>query len=130
MAPGKGRGVFAAKDFREGDVIEVCPALILPKKDYKLIDESEMSNYIFAWGEDDEGYAVCFGYGSIYNHSHEPNAKFEKDLEKQHFVFKAIRDIQKGEEICTDYGWEEDSSLPDWYVPAKDEKEKKNNKGP
>lgn len=41
----KGRGVFAAQPFKKGDVIEVCPIVILSPKDRKAIDTTILYNY-------------------------------------------------------------------------------------
>ncbi|MBN1792280.1 SET domain-containing protein-lysine N-methyltransferase [Candidatus Woesearchaeota archaeon] len=115
-APGKGRGMFAAKDFKEGEVIEVCPVIPVPKDQWEIMDTTVLSHYLFEWGENEDEVAVCLGYGSIYNHSHEPNAEFDTDIPAQTIVFTAIRNIKKGEEICTDYQWEvDDPSTPEWF---------------
>ena len=128
-APGKGRGVFAAKDFKEGEIIEVCPVIIVPGGETKLMDDSIMSDYVFEWTEEPETYAVVLGYGSIYNHSNEPNAEFDTDYENHTMVFSAIRDIKKGEEICTDYQWElEGEEAPEWFRKLSESEQNRNRK--
>ncbi|MFB6182046.1 MAG: SET domain-containing protein [Candidatus Magasanikbacteria bacterium] len=97
----KGRGVFAKKDFRKGEVIEVCPVIRLSEKDREVINETELYNYYFSWKE--EKAAIALGYGSLYNHSFEPNADYEKDLENSQIIFRSLRSIEKGEEILVDY---------------------------
>ena len=47
---------------------------------------------------------VALGYGSIYNHSNEPNAYWMSLNDRRTFLFIANRDIEPGEEIFTYYG--------------------------
>lgn len=100
-ARGMGRGVFAGRKYRKGEVIEVCPVIALPEAPGGMLER-----YVFRWGED--GVAVALGYGSLYNHSAEPNAKFAVRESRAEVVFRALRDIAVGEQILIDYGWEED----------------------
>lgn len=93
----KGRGVFA-KTFIPADTeIERVPLLIM---DWNTIDESMLMDYVYTWTEDT--VALALGYGSLYNHSYEPNAKYE-DENPRTKVFTALRDIEKGEEITINY---------------------------
>ena len=91
------RGVFATRDYKRGDLIEVCPAL---KQTHELVD-GQMSNYIFTY--DDTFSLIGFGYCSMYNHSDQNNAEWEVVNEKQIKVM-AIQPIAKGEEIFVSYG--------------------------
>lgn len=99
----KGRGVFAGVNFEEGGIIERCPVLILGPQDRSAIDGTKLYNYYFSWGKDKEKAAIALGYGSLYNHSFEPNADYIKDLENGLILFKAIENINKKEEILVDY---------------------------
>jgi uncharacterized protein len=113
LSPGKGRGVFAGKGFKKGEIIEACPVIVLPGKDIPHIEKTELSWYYFLW--DDELAAIALGYGSLYNHSHTPNSEIDIDHQNHVIVFKALGDIRKGEEITHDYDWPSDGSVP---VPA------------
>lgn len=127
ISPEKGRGVFAAKDFKAGDTIEVCPVIVIPTNQLKLMDDSVMSSYVFEWTEMPETYAIVLGYGSLYNHSSDPNSEFDTDYEKNTMVFTALRDIKRGEEICTDYQWElEEESTPEWFKRLSKEEQNRN----
>jgi SET domain-containing protein len=44
------------------------------------------------------------GYGSLYNHSNEPNVKVEINWVEQTASFKAIKTILVGEELLIQYG--------------------------
>jgi len=90
-----GYGVFADKNFKKGEKIEEC-YFILTKGDDKVLED-----YYF----DIKGkYAFMFGFGCIYNHSDDPNADYEFDLKNRIAIFKADRNIKKGEEIFVCYG--------------------------
>ena len=51
--------------------------------------------------------ALALGYGSLYNHSYNPNARYD-DVGRQIKEYSALRDIQRGEEITINYNGAED----------------------
>lgn len=71
-SPGKGRGVFAQRNFKKGEVIETCPVIVLPAKEIDSLELTQLYNYYFAWGPDSKDGAIALGYGSLYNHSYNP----------------------------------------------------------
>ncbi len=103
------RGVFARRFIREGEVIERVPVILIPSN--QVFGESavalracRLSWYVFGWGSQ-EGHdcvALPLGYGSIYNHSYEPNATSQTELPDV-MEFIAIKDIQPDEEITINY---------------------------
>jgi len=102
----KGRGIFANKKIRSGTVIEVCPILILPRNDWKYLEKTLLSHYVFNWAGGSK--ALALGNGSLYNHSKKPNCKaIWVKIKKNTYCFEytASRSIRKGEEICIDYGY-------------------------
>jgi hypothetical protein len=107
---GKGRGVFARRLIRKGELIEKVPMLVLPVEQSK--EGSVIWNYCFAWK--DGTAALALGYGSIYNHSYRPNARYE-DLWPQTKEFTALRDIEPGEEITVNYNGEPRSRAKVWF---------------
>ena len=101
---GKGRGVFAARRFRAGEVVEVCP-VILFRKEYKVLHR-ELKTYVFHW-EVPEGetatQALALGYGSLYNHANPSNLRYETDAAALVMRFIAVRDVADGEELTINY---------------------------
>ncbi len=95
--PGKGRGVFARVLIPKGTIFETVPMLVCKPDD---IISSSLMNYVYDWGIDTVGIAL--GYGSLYNHSFKPNARYF-DLPLQRKEFSALRDIQPGEEVTINY---------------------------
>ena len=51
-----------------------------------------------------DGNVIPLGYGCIYNHSDNNNARWTNHPKCKAFQFVAIKDIEAGEEICTNYG--------------------------
>lgn len=96
-----GRGVFASRDFSMGEVIEACPVIVISEKDFDMLDNTLLGHYTFCWNNNCG--AIVLGYGSIYNHSYAPNARFEPDFETRIMRFIAIKNIKKDEEITTNY---------------------------
>ena len=103
---GMGRGVFAGRAFRKGEVIEVCPVIRLPAASEGAVGGG-LEHYVFKWGAGGLELAVALGYGSLYNHSPSPNARFTPRTTQDDVVFRAARDIAAGEQILIDYEWDE-----------------------
>ena len=116
--PNKGRGVFALKDFAEGELIESCPVIALPAHDRVVVDTTPLYNYYFSWGPDLTGAALCLGLESLYNHSYTPNPKYIKDFARQQIDFVALRAISAGEEIAVNYNGDPSSLKPLWFDPV------------
>jgi SET domain-containing protein len=100
---GMGRGVFAGRPFRKGEVIEVCPVIRLSTGTPPL----GLEHYVFKWGDGEDELAVALGYGSLYNHSPTANAEFAPRTGRGEIVFRAARDIAEGEQIFIDYEWDD-----------------------
>lgn len=101
-----GRGVFAGRPYRKGEVIEVCPVIRVPANSEGSFDGLEY--YVFQWGEGGKELAIALGFGSLYNHNVNANARFSPRTSKDDIVFRAERDIAEGEQIFVDYRWDED----------------------
>ncbi|AKB25030.1 hypothetical protein MSMTP_1561 [Methanosarcina sp. MTP4] len=114
-APGKGKGVFAQKHFEKDEIIETCPVIVLPPEEVDILEHTKLFNYYFAWGSDSREAAVALGYGSLYNHSYTPNAKYEKDLKNGLLKYVCIRDIQQNEEITINYNCDPEDKTPVWF---------------
>ena len=103
-----GRGVFASVDIKKGELIEVCPILILWGKDSKHVMETLLQNYVYEYTG--TSTMMALGYGSLYNNMHSPNAKYElqeyEGMPEQdsELIITAIKPIAKNEEIVIDYG--------------------------
>ncbi len=110
-----GQGVFAARDIEEGEIIEICPILLIPKSELHHIRQTMLDNYYFDWGDDGEWYALALGYGSLYNHEYDPNADYGMDFEANTIDIYCLRTIKAGEEICINYNGEPGNLSPVWF---------------
>lgn len=122
---GKGRGVVATEDIKEGEIIEYCPIVFLSEKEIKFLDNegSTMLEFYYLWQYEINKHCLMLGYGSLYNHDKEnPNADVDYDVEhtKNFLLFTAIKDIKAGEEIVYDYEFDdgkEEFLDPKSYIP-------------
>ncbi len=112
---GRGRGVFAAEPIVRKEVIEVCPVIVVPRRHWTHVNKTILGDYAFDWGRDNRDVSIVLGYGMLYNHSHTPNARFRLRLAPQVYDFIALRDIDPGEEIFTNYNGDPDDHTPLWF---------------
>ena len=91
------RGVFATKDYKKDDIIEICPTISDKTSTFQGITK----DYIFKYDETDS--ILAFGFCSMYNHADEYNALWTV-LSKNQLKMYATKDIKKGEEILISYG--------------------------
>ena len=113
--PKKGRGVFALKNFKESEIIEKCPVINVTPTERKHCEKTILANYIYPWRSTRSG-SVVLGYGSLYNHSFNPNADWKQNFKNESMVYRALRDIKRGEEITVNYNGEpDDKTLIDWF---------------
>ena len=111
----KGRGVFALKDFKRGEVIESAPVLIFTPKERKHLEKTLLNYYVYPW-RSTRSAALALGCGSIYNHSYSPNADWKQNFKTKCMVYRAIKPIRKGEEIYVNYNGEPDDKTEiDWF---------------
>jgi SET domain-containing protein len=115
LSPNKGRGVFATRRIGAGEVIEEGPVIVMPGRDIEHLERTALLEYYFNWGpEADEG-ALLLGLCSLCNHSYQPNARFDRLPEAGTIRFVALRDIEAGEEVTTNYNGNPDSQEPVWF---------------
>ena len=91
------RGVFANKDYKKDDIIEICPGILVGRNSF----DNRMNDYLFSYDEDND--MVGFGYCSMYNDSDTPNASWSI-LSDNILKILAVDDIKKGDEIFVSYG--------------------------
>ena len=110
-----GKGIFATRDIKTGELIEVSPVLVSSKDEWKYLKKTVLFNYCFTWGEDYEQIAIVLGYGSLFNHSYTPNTMFINNTDNLSIDFYANEDIKAGEEITINYNGELDDKSPLWF---------------
>ena len=109
-SPVHGRGVFAARRFEAGDIVEDCPVLLVPAG---AIVALGLDGYCFEWT--DEQVALALGYGSLYNHSWRPNARYDHDHDAGVVSYSAVLPIAAGDEITINYSGDPEGRLELWF---------------
>ena len=100
----RGRGVFAARPFSTGEVVEICPVVLFTEVPSL---PTEIRRIMFSWhyllsGEHGP-VAIALGLGSMYNHHNPANMRYEADAVQQALRFVAVRDICADEELTINY---------------------------
>ena len=108
--PQKGYIALAVEDIQAGQLIERCPTVKFSSEMMKdLFDlndgRSILSDYMFCYTR--KGFSYwAMGYGGIYSHSFDPNARWtitHMSDGRDTIDIRAIKDISKGEEITHNY---------------------------
>ena len=97
---GAGRGVFAEKNYKKGDVIEKCPYV------HDNIDNinGKLVNYYMDGTTLNKNHVIVpFGLCPIYNHDKNSNTHYEF-CEMDSLRVVADRDISPGDELTFNYG--------------------------
>ena len=131
ISPGvDGLGVFSSDVIPMNQVIEVAPSLMIPSIAAIAINNIEERNilidYVFP-SPLPEYKLMVLGWGTVYNHCNDANIGWEivkipteiVNQRSHHYadfcvMFFTIRDIQKDEELCWNYGkqyWDDRHSL-------------------
>lgn len=116
LIPGAGRGVFAKFAFKKGELIEECPVIEIAVHDPSNTNEGTLITYFYYFGTIKERANLALGFGSLYNHTYEPNATYSENHKEKTMSFVALKDIKSGEEITVNYnqGQKKDKK-PLWF---------------
>ncbi len=108
--------MFAARALDDGDLVECCPVVVCPPHQEALLEETELRGLYFTW--EDDAIAVALGFGSLYNHSWRPNARYELDHGLKVVRFFAVRAIDEGDEVTINYTGDPDGRGDLWFDVA------------
>jgi len=113
VAPSKieGRGVYTSENIEAGTLLEICPVIVVPEKDVEAIHHTALHDYYYFWGEEQKEACIVLGFGSMFNHSTQPNAEVVPAYDNLSFNYYALTDIKAGEEILVNYNGDEDDTL-------------------
>lgn len=117
--PGAGRGLFATRDIRAGEDLEVI-GVVVEKGSPADLCTSYADAYKFAADYSDSytRHIIPMGYAGMVNHANEEvdrNVEIKYVLKngKTTCVYRFLKDVKQGQEILGDYGdaWR---GLADW----------------
>ncbi len=115
----QGLGLFADEFIKKGTIIWK----FTPIFDLKFTEEQikkfpkQVQEYlrVYAWLSKKSGkYCFSSDNGKYFNHSKNPNSLSAYYDNEEEVITKAIKDIQKGEEITDDYSTFEKDFKEDW----------------
>ena len=112
---GRGRCVFARRKIAAGELIELAPVIVIPKKQWPSVKKTILEDYAFDWGRNDELSVIALGYVSIYAHSYSPNAKLEQLTNEQIMEVTALKAIEPGQEITINYNGDPGNRDDLWF---------------
>ena len=104
-----GRGLYATRNFKKGEIIEVSPVVTLDKMDTKTICDTAINMYVFGWSKDCSAFAL--GNGSLFNHSKKSNVSYMNSFRTKEIVFTANKKIKRGQQLFIDYGYDPKYSI-------------------
>lgn len=111
----RGRGVFATCKIAQGSFIERAPVLIFPTDQWPLIAPTTLYDYVFNWGPKSEQAALALGFGSLYNHSTQPNVYYIRREAEEVLDYFALEDIEEGQELLINYNGEPSCQDLVWF---------------
>lgn len=103
--PNGGRGVFAAGNIKKGELIETCPVIKISEEDPSNTPDGILITYFYYLGKKKQGQFLALGFGSIYNHTRNPNAQYKINQKEEIIDFTALCDIKKDSEITVNYNY-------------------------
>jgi uncharacterized protein len=112
-SPAHGLGVFATIERQSGALLEVSPVVIVHRRQVPALQQTALYAYYFQWPP--HSAAIALGYGSLYNHSYRPTARFDIDTKRNVIVFTAIRPIFQDQEVTINYNGDPNDMTPVWF---------------
>ena len=98
----KKKRLYAKKDYKAGDIIELCPTLKMNK--IEVNTNNILHNHFFKESIDNNNL-LSLGYCSLINHSDvKQNVTWNVSKDDSYLTMYAITDIKKGEEFYSNYG--------------------------
>lgn len=97
-------GVFATRDFKKGDVINLRGGIadLTEEEDDEMRLSGGRSDFSVLWSERKNCFCLLLGPARFVNHDCRNNVEF--NLVGTNMTFKAVEDIKKDEELFTHYG--------------------------
>jgi hypothetical protein len=100
----RGRGVYAPRLIEAGEIVEVCPVVLVPGPFKDL--PREIQRVTFPWGlmsGTGSMHAIAYGYGGIYNHANPANLRYTALVDVGCLQFTAARTILETEELTINF---------------------------
>ena len=99
-----GRGLYATRNFKKGEIIEISPVVVIEKSDTHTIEATALNLYVFEWNKHSSALALV--HGSLFNHSNRSNVSYMNSFRTKEIVFITTKKIKKGAQLFIDYGYD------------------------
>jgi hypothetical protein len=114
--------VLSKTQFAKGEIIEICPTIILGEG---ALTVDRLKDLVFEIDKDKKEWALVLGYGSLYRHSKKPNVDyaFNKITKQMYFITKTF--VKQNEELTINYGsdyWMERTAFNTMATPERTDK--------
>ena len=110
----RGWGIFALRDFAEGELVESAPVVVMTAAEMELLNKTKLHDYIFHWGEEG-GCCMALGAVPIFNHAAPSNCEYFQDNEGELIEIYTVANIKKGEEMTINYNGDADAQGDVWF---------------
>ena len=110
-----GRGVFTKEALKVGTVLEISPVIVMSGKDWKLLDQTLLHDYIFKWGKAEKQCCMALGYIPMYNHSYSSNCDYQMNFRQHLIAILTVKPIAAGKELLINYNGEANDATPLWF---------------
>jgi len=102
-----GRGVFAGRNFRAGEVVETAPVIVLEIADTRRLRQTRLRTHDLDWQVQakpaDLSTAITTGYGGTYNHTDPASLRYRAGPAARTPVFTAVHDIGRDQQLTINY---------------------------
>lgn len=102
----RGLGVFAARAFTAGELVESCPVILFEAKDFASLPQ-DFKRRTFDWSgliaKRKGQLALPLGYGTLYNHANPANLTYSGLRSTRVMLFVAKGAIPPGTELTINY---------------------------
>ena len=112
-SPLGGRGVFTSEFIERDSLVEVCPVLVFDE--FQSLESTKLYDYLFRWGDTQNQRALALGFGSLYNHSSDPNLRIQLNYDRRTISFYALKDIPIGTELLFNYRGDAGDQTKVWF---------------
>lgn len=98
-----GRGVYATRTIKTGELIECSPVILLDDWEADRITPTVLNCYVFEYGVKT---AIALGFGSLFNHSESENVTYRANFRNKTIEYAALCEIKKGQQLFVNYGYD------------------------
>jgi len=97
-----GHGVFTNSDLTPGQVVEISRLISFDNRIHRV--RHPFADYFFRMDESRKISGLALGFGSLYNHSEDPNVRYKIDRDRELITYITCKHVKAGSELYISYG--------------------------